>query len=122
MIKVGDLVKRYDDAGTGTGILYRVIKVGDEREYMVKRQGHYNRKATRKVKLQPVIVMFEAKRVSFRQNVTHYECELKPIDIVQLGTEYTRLGLLLQDEARRLSGEPHDTGLQDARRMCSEEG
>lgn len=122
MIKVGDLVKRYDDAGTGTGILYRVLKVHDEvRDYEVRWQGRRVRRPTRKVKLQPVIVMFEAKRVSFRQNVTHYECELKPVDIVQMGIEYTRLGMLLQDEARRRSGEQQDTVLTDELRMSTVE-
>jgi hypothetical protein len=119
VIRNGDLVKRYDDAGTGTGILYRVINVGEEREYKIKRQGHYRPQTTRKVKLQPVIVMFEAKRVSFRQNVTHYECELKHVDIVQMGIEYTRLGMLLQDEARRRAGEQQDTALTDGLRMST---
>lgn len=109
MIKVGDLVKRYDIPGTGTGILYRVLKIGEEREYYVlRRTNGYNsrtRTMTRKVKLEPVIVMFESKLNSGRANVTHYLCDLREIDIVEMGIEYTRLGLLLQDEARRRAGE-----------------
>lgn len=109
VIKVGDLVKRYDIPGTGTGILYRVLSIGEEREYYVLTRDHgYNNrklKKTRKVKLEPVLVMFESKMSSYRQNVTHYMCDLKEIDIVEMGAEYTKLGLLLQDEARRRAGE-----------------
>lgn len=109
MIKVGDLVKRLDIPGTGTGILYRVLSIGDEREYHVLRRiNGYNsrtRLMTRKVKLEPVIVMFESKLNTGRANVTHYLCDLREIDIVEMGTEYTKLGLLLQDEVRRRSGE-----------------
>ena len=109
MIRVGDLVKRFDIPGTGTGILYRVLSIGEEREYYVLRRDRgYNTRTkvkTRKVKLQPVIVMFESKMSSYRQNVTHYLCDLKEIDIVEMGAEYTKLGLLLQDEARRRAGE-----------------
>lgn len=109
MIKVGDLVKRLDIPGTGTGILYRVLKIGDEREYHVlRRVNGYNtrsRELTRKVKLEPVIVMFESKLNTGRANVSHYLCDLREIDLVEMGSEYVKLGLLLQDEARRRAGE-----------------
>lgn len=117
MIKVGDLVKRLDIPGTGTGILYRVLHIGEEREYHVLRRiNGYNsrtREKTRKVKLQPVIVVFESKLNTGRANVTHYECDLRAVDLVEMGAEYVKLGLLIQDEARRLGGESQDTKLQD---------
>lgn len=105
-LNAGDLVKRYDDGGTGTGILYRVLKIGDEGTFSVKRQGIYHRQKTRKIKLEPVIVLFDAKRVTFRQNITHYACDLKKVDIVELGTEHNKLTLLIQDEVRRRVSEP----------------
>lgn len=125
-MKVGDLVKRFDIPGTGTGILYRVLSIGEEREYRVlKRVNGYNSRVatmTRKVKLQPVIVIFESKMTTGRANVTHYQSELKVIDLVEMGSEYVKLGLLIQDEARRLAGEPQDTKLQDQLRTVHREG
>ena len=125
-MKPGDLVKRFDIPGTGTGILYRVLSIGIEREYHVLRRinGYKTRTKmmTRKVKLQPVIVMFESKfNTSRRANVTHYQCDLKVLDLVEMGGEYVKLGLLIQDEARRLAGEPQDTKLQDQLRTCHRE-
>lgn len=125
-MKAGDLVKRFDIPGTGTGILYRVLSIGEEREYRVlKRVNGYNSRVatqTRKVKLQPVIVIFESKMTTGRANVTHYQSELKVIDLVEMGSEYVKLGLLIQDEARRLGGEPQDTKLQDQLRTVHREG
>ena len=126
MIKVGDLVRRLDIPGTGTGILYRVLSIGEEREYHVLRRirGYNSRtkEMTRKVKLQPAIVVFESKMVTGRANVTHYLCDLRPVDLVEMGTEYTKLGLLIQDEARRLAGEHQDTKLQDQLRTVQRDG
>lgn len=103
---------RFDITGTGTGILYRVLSIGEEREYLVRRHIRgYNMhilKLTRKVKLKPAIVVFESKLVANRANVTHYMCDLRPISIVEMGTEYTKLGLMIQDEVRRLAGEHQD--------------
>lgn len=125
MIKVGDLVRRLDIPGTGTGILYRVLSIGDEREYHVLRRiNGYNsrtRELTRKVKLQPAIVVFESKMNTGRANVTHYLCDLRPVTLTEMGTEYVKLGLLIQDEARRLGGEHQDTKLQDQLRTVHRE-
>lgn len=125
MIKVGDLVKRLDIPGTGTGILYRVLSIGPEREYHVLRRIRgYNtrtRELTCKVKLQPTIVIFESKLVTGRANVSHYLCDLRPVDLTEMGTEYVKLGLLIQDEAHRLGGEAQDTKLQDQLRTVHRE-
>ncbi len=98
---------------------------GEEYEYNVMRytaNGYNNsmtRINTRKVKLRPVIVMFESKlNVARRANVTHYQCDLEVLNIVEMGAEYVKLGLLIQDEARLLAGEPQDTKLQDQLRIC----
>ncbi len=102
-IRVGDLVQRVDVIGTGTGILYRVLKIGEEREYNVmQRTPRYNNRVrvkTCKVRLKPEIVMFESKLIAKRATVSHHLCELKKIDLVTLGIEYLKLGNLMRDVA-----------------------
>ena len=104
MIRVGDIVKRFDLPGSGTGILYHVTHVGDEREFSIRSKGNWrrNKTTTRKLKLKPVIVMFESKWSTERHSVTHYECDVKKLDIVEIATELNKLHLFLQDEARRM--------------------
>lgn len=109
-IKVGDLVKRLDVIGSGTGILYRVMKIGELRSYNVMQRGaRYNRRVTVdtcKVRLKPEIIIFESKLIVKRAVVSHFLCELKRVDLVDLGLEYMKLANLIRDEARVLSVEP----------------
>lgn len=107
-VRVGDLVKRLDIPGTGTGIVYRVLSLSEEKECDVLRRGGsgYNSRVkvrTRLAKLSPVIVMFESKVVTQRSNVSHHTCDLRVVDLVAMGTEYVKLGNLISDEARRLA-------------------
>ena len=106
-IKVGDIVQRVDVIGTGTGILYRVMNIGELAEYSVmQRTPRYNNRTrvkTCKVRLKPAIVMFESKLIAKRATVSHFLCELRKVDIVSLGVEYVKLGNLIRDIARNLS-------------------
>lgn len=103
-IKVGDLVKRMDVIGTGTGILYRVLKIKEEREHSVlqktPRYNNHHNIVTRKVLLKPAVVMFESKLIAKRVSTYHFMCDLQKVDIVELGCEYVKLGNMISDEAR----------------------
>lgn len=110
MFQKGDLVKRCDDVGCGTGIIYRIAFIGEPDRFYIKRHGRFTWVNSRRVKLSPALVMFEAKHVSSRNTVGHLECELEPLDIVSLGAEYARLGLFIEAEvkARAATGGPSD--------------
>lgn len=102
-IKVGDLVKRIDVIGSGTGILYRVMKISEPKEHSVlTKAARYNRRTlvmTSRVRLKPVIVIFESKQIAKRAVVSHFLCELKKVSLVDMGIEYVKLAGLIRDEA-----------------------
>lgn len=109
-INVGDIVKRYDQPGSGTGILYRVIAIGEECERYVRyRNGTSKRMKAKKASLKPIIVMFDSKWSKERNHIQHFVHDLEKVDIVAIASEWSKLHLFLQDEARRLgvhSSEP----------------
>jgi hypothetical protein len=109
-IKVGDLVKRMDPSGTGTGILYRVVHIAQPRDHFVlkKTAARYSsriRVTTSKVKLEPVIVVFESKQVAKRAVVDHFLCELQKVSLVDMCMEYSKIAAIIRDEARALGVE-----------------
>jgi hypothetical protein len=107
-IEVGDLVKRFDIHGSGTGILYRVIAVSEPRTMMLLRRkqctsrNHRVPFVTRNLTLKVELVMFEAKLESTRtQTVSHAECDVEYVDILALGLEYNKLSVLAREESRK---------------------
>jgi hypothetical protein len=105
-IRVGDIVKRFDQPGSGTGILYRVLSFGPLSERYVRTPGQRSiRKKCRKVKIAPLIVMFDGKWTKDRNVIQHLEHDLEKVDIVGIAFEWNKLGLFLQDEARRLGAD-----------------
>lgn len=106
-IKVGDLVKRNDVGGSGTGILYRVLQISQPRDHNVLRKTtpRYSsrvRVTTSRVRLKPIIVMFESKVIAKRAVVSHFLCELQKVSIVDMGVEYLKLAALIRDESLAL--------------------
>lgn len=100
-VKVGDIVKRVDYNGLHTGMLYQVVSVAEPNDHSVRQRYSYKKVRTRKVKLRPVVTVFDSRLSTNRRNtVSGFEVELQVISIVDIGLEYQKLGMFLQDMAR----------------------
>jgi hypothetical protein len=102
MIRVGDVVQKLDAVGSGTGILFQVTSISEEREYNIGTSRRRKKLLTKKLKIKPIIVLFNSKSTKNRNTITYLECNVKKVDIVDIASELNKLHLFLQDEVKRL--------------------